>query len=142
VARYGGEEFAILLPGTGREGGMTAAERCREAIERQPWPLQPITASFGVATLGLATPDAATLVAEADQALYLSKARGRRCVSHFQEVVVAVPTTSEGVPDLQVGTPSKLVSPPGESTIPDGSTSPQVINHYGVVGPLVGSGSS
>lgn len=48
VARYGGEEFIILLPETGVEGAMQAAERFRAALE---WPQRTVTASFGVATL-------------------------------------------------------------------------------------------
>jgi diguanylate cyclase (GGDEF)-like protein len=32
VARYGGEEFAVILPSTGREGGLRAGQRLRDAI--------------------------------------------------------------------------------------------------------------
>src|SRR5262249_17968127 len=53
VARYGGEEFVILLPATEQAAARIACERTRALIERHGWRLRPITASFGIATLGL-----------------------------------------------------------------------------------------
>jgi diguanylate cyclase (GGDEF)-like protein/PAS domain S-box-containing protein len=47
LARYGGEEFVILLPNTGREGALRAAERYRSALEAHAWPLRSVTASLG-----------------------------------------------------------------------------------------------
>lgn len=86
VARYGGEEFAILLPLTEASAGLALAERLREAIANHPWPLQPVTASFGVATLpGKIGPRVGTLLEQADRALYHSKKRGRNRVSHHDE---------------------------------------------------------
>jgi two-component system chemotaxis response regulator CheY len=82
VARYGGEEFVVILPGTGAAGAVEAAERLRMAIAGRDWPLRPVTASFGAATSGLDTPDAATLVDRADRALYLSKEAGRNRTIH------------------------------------------------------------
>jgi diguanylate cyclase (GGDEF)-like protein len=77
VARYGGEEFVVLLPTTGPTQALEVAERLRNAIADQDWPHRPVTASFGVATTEPDTPDAATLVGQADRALYLAKAAGR-----------------------------------------------------------------
>ena len=51
VARYGGEEFVIILPQTESGAAFGVAERIRASIETAPWPLYPVTASFGVATL-------------------------------------------------------------------------------------------
>src|SRR5205823_949361 len=86
LARYGGEGFGTLLPGTGAAGATEAAERFLQAIEQQLWPLRPVTASIGVASLTFVTLNAATLVEEADRALYSSKARGRRQTIHYQQI--------------------------------------------------------
>ncbi len=82
VARYGGEEFAVILPDTDFSGAMVVAERCRRAIAGEPWDKRPITVSVGVATFTKTTTDAATLVKEADDALYRSKQAGRNRVNH------------------------------------------------------------
>lgn len=83
AARYGGEEFGIILPHTGLEGACQMAENLRLALEQACWPERAITASFGVATWTLETPNAAELIAQADEALYHSKRQGRNCVSHY-----------------------------------------------------------
>ena len=82
VARYGGEEFVVVLPDTDYAGAMVLAERCRQAVAGASWGLRPITVSVGVSTLTPGTPDAATLVCEADEALYRSKQAGRNRVHH------------------------------------------------------------
>ena len=82
VARYGGEEFVVLLPGTGAAESLNVAERIRTAISNCPGHRCPITASLGVATSDPETADAATLVDQADSALYYSKQAGRNRTSH------------------------------------------------------------
>jgi diguanylate cyclase (GGDEF)-like protein len=91
VARYGGEEFALVLPATDEGGVRAVAERLRASIASHPWPLRPVTASFGLATTAATAPDAAALIAEADQALYASKVRGRDRVTHHLDLAL-VPT--------------------------------------------------
>jgi diguanylate cyclase (GGDEF)-like protein len=86
VARYGGEEFVILLPGTNSTDSRTLAERLRASIAQAPWPLRPVTASFGLATLSPETLSASSLLEQADQALYRSKERGRNVVTHYQDI--------------------------------------------------------
>ncbi len=81
VARYGGEEFALILPETGLQDAKTTAERIRAAIEQYDWELRPITVSQGVASLTPACASSASLVEEADAALYKSKAGGRNRVT-------------------------------------------------------------
>ena len=82
VARYGGEEFALVLPATDACGARILAERLRAAIASHHWPHRPVTASFGLATTTALVPDALAMIAEADLALYASKARGRDRVTH------------------------------------------------------------
>jgi diguanylate cyclase (GGDEF)-like protein len=83
VARYGGEEFSIVLSDTDMPAAMAVAERMRQAIADESWPLREITVSLGVSTSRLddESPEAALL--RADAALYYSKENGRNRVSHF-----------------------------------------------------------
>lgn len=94
AARYGGEEFVIILPDTNLVQARQAAERLRYAINDHPYLRavegQPVTASFGVASLQgrdcSARGDA--LINAADEALYAAKRAGRDRV----EVASAIET--------------------------------------------------
>lgn len=86
VARYGGEEFVVVLMEADENAGRTLAGRLRAAIEAAEWPLRPVTASFGIATLTPATPDPSTLIAEVDLALYHSKRSGRNRITHHKDM--------------------------------------------------------
>lgn len=78
VARYGGEEFVVILPASGREAASVVGMRILEAIRGLNLPEGPITASAGAATHQThPTGSKDLLIASADQALYLSKHRGR-----------------------------------------------------------------
>jgi diguanylate cyclase (GGDEF)-like protein/PAS domain S-box-containing protein len=83
AARYGGEEFILLTPHTDIAGAEIVAERCRHAIERVNWSIRPVTASFGVASMGYGIETGAELIACADHALYAAKAAGRNRVSTY-----------------------------------------------------------
>jgi diguanylate cyclase (GGDEF)-like protein len=84
VYRYGGEEFCIVMPGTTESEAVDIADRLREAIAADAVEVGPdqlplaITASLGVAAT--ASSDAATLVQQADAALYAAKGLGRNQV--------------------------------------------------------------
>jgi diguanylate cyclase (GGDEF)-like protein len=79
--RFGGEEFAVLLPGTGLEGGEQLARRLASALADLRLPQTgadraPVTASFGVASFPAAR-GAEALLSAADQALYQAKFEGK-----------------------------------------------------------------
>jgi diguanylate cyclase (GGDEF)-like protein len=90
AARYGGEEFVVVLPNTTKENGIAMADKIRKVIEGHPFPnceTQPlgrITISGGVATLGHDGRTTNELLGAADQALYLSKDRGRNRVTAYK----------------------------------------------------------
>lgn len=85
AGRYGGEEFLVVLPEADWADAVRTAERIRSAVSRLELPLPPVTISLGVATLGNRSASAAALVAEADQALYVSKRSGRDRVTHLHD---------------------------------------------------------
>ena len=85
IGRYGGEELIILMPETDRETALHVAERLRVTIEATPIKVSGgevnLTVSIGVAAKDDYTSDLETLLARADQAMYIAKHRGRNCVA-------------------------------------------------------------
>ena len=80
VGRFGGEEFVVLLPGADLEQAMSAAERCRAAVEKMTIPDAPylsVTASVGVAAFPDHGEDLDALLKASDRAMYAAKANGR-----------------------------------------------------------------
>lgn len=84
LSRYGGDEFILLLPNTNLFVAVSLAERLRRAIGSLSIKVNErsvrLTASFGVASLREGG-SAESLLREADEMLYRSKARGRNTVS-------------------------------------------------------------
>ncbi|MDZ7920604.1 diguanylate cyclase [Rhodoferax sp.] len=85
LARYGGEEFVVLLINSTLGDALDVAEDLRAEIATLEIPIEGrhlrITASFGVASaIPASMTSAATLVADADKALYEAKHHGRNCV--------------------------------------------------------------
>jgi two-component system cell cycle response regulator len=91
-ARFGGDEFAVVLPGGNVREAEALARRMLSAVSRMPVLVNPgvtviITLSIGVAVAEPAQgapelqPLAERLIAEADAALYRSKAAGRNRVT-------------------------------------------------------------
>ncbi len=87
VARVGGEEFALIVPELGREQSRVGVgEKLRVIIERTPCRFEersiPITASFGVAELGLTPAMTPTEIYKlADERLYAATRGGRNRVA-------------------------------------------------------------
>jgi diguanylate cyclase (GGDEF)-like protein len=77
--RVGGEEFCIVMPDTDRDGAVRAAERLRTETSHRLLDLVPdgITVSIGIAATAHGAADSRTLLAAADQGLYIAKATGR-----------------------------------------------------------------
>jgi diguanylate cyclase (GGDEF)-like protein len=87
VSRIGGEEFAILAPDSDDEGAVILAERVLQAFRTHHFrslpPDRRLTTSVGVAAAPARDDEVAkTLLARADEALYVAKRDGRdRAVS-------------------------------------------------------------
>jgi diguanylate cyclase (GGDEF)-like protein len=87
VGRYGGEEFAVVLAETDKEGGLLAAERIRQNIEKKNILLYDeklkATVSIGIAMYPDQADTLEALIEKADAALYRAKEEGRNriCLS-------------------------------------------------------------
>ena len=103
VARYGGEEFIVLLGDTDLSHAFMVAERLQEAVnqleivnEASPFG-QRLTVSVGVAAMqpNLLT-TGASLIEQADQALYLAKRRGRNRIQEYEHSLASSPSRLPG----------------------------------------------
>jgi diguanylate cyclase (GGDEF)-like protein len=83
VCRFGNEEFVLLLPKTGKQGGMAAAEKLRNCIFKEVFegeedlPGGKLTVSFGVTEFPLDSKNIYELLNLADKALHAAKKEGR-----------------------------------------------------------------
>ncbi len=85
LARYGGEEFVVVMPGSGPDEAVAAAERLRGAVDALPFAPVPgrlchLSVSIGVACSGSGGETAEILLHSADVALYAAKRAGRNRV--------------------------------------------------------------
>ncbi|PKI17816.1 diguanylate cyclase [Colwellia sp. 12G3] len=92
VARYGGEEFILLLPDTDRQGALHIGEELLARIKAKRIPhafssaSNIITVSAGVAcVIPNQTLNQASLIKNADDAMYLAKDAGRDCIKSYIE---------------------------------------------------------
>lgn len=89
-ARIGGEEFAVVLPGSDSNDAQTIAERIRYRIAATSVQLDDgsdvfVSASIGVSTMvPKSRTRSATLLKQADKALYAAKAAGKNCIRTAQ----------------------------------------------------------
>jgi diguanylate cyclase (GGDEF)-like protein len=92
LARLGGDEFAVVLPRCTPAEALLAGEGIAKAIrEHQPrdTSIEPITACVGVAMFGgRARSNIASVVSEADTAMYAAKDGGRDGVRVFDPLAV------------------------------------------------------
>ncbi len=84
IGRLGGEEFAAILRDTGRDKAVAVADRLRECFAREAQDVdgRPVCATVSIGVVHSEAPalDVAELLAQADQALYFAKERGRNRV--------------------------------------------------------------
>jgi len=96
VARCGGEEFWILLPLTNRIGGKEVANKTLATLRARPFIYEAdsmqLTMSIGIAdTLSPGVTDVATLIREADRALYAAKNAGKDRAMILDPLAFTVP---------------------------------------------------
>lgn len=111
VARFGGEEFTILAPESGQEGAMILADRVLEAFRTHKFRSLPpdltLTTSIGVAADVARDGEVAkTLLARADEALYVAKRNGRNRAELWHAGMRAFDGLNGGVP--RASTPGML----------------------------------
>lgn len=88
VARVGGDEFVILAEEVQPADVAGLAERLERSIT-QPVPgvdANPLTVSIGIAMFSATTTDAASVLREADLAMYAAKSRGRNTHLFFDDL--------------------------------------------------------
>jgi diguanylate cyclase (GGDEF)-like protein len=92
AGRYGGEEFLLILPGCDLKTGIRRGDEIRQLVERNPVSTgcgtRNVTVSMGVTvTPSMRGDSIATVLQEADSALYAAKNNGRNRVEAFSEAV-------------------------------------------------------
>lgn len=89
AARFGGDEFIIMYNDHDKERIRPAVERIVRAMAAQPFEFEgeliASTLSAGLASFPADGPDLRSVVKRADQAMYLSKRRGKNRVSFYGE---------------------------------------------------------
>jgi diguanylate cyclase (GGDEF)-like protein len=92
-SRFGGEEFTIILPHTEIAAAKMVAERLRVDVAEMnvPWevPLPQVTISLGIFAFDQNSKlEATEVLRRADEALYVSKDRGRNCSTLWEPSLV------------------------------------------------------
>jgi len=98
LARLGGDEFAVILPRCSREEARLTAEAIADEVRNHDSEaaLEPVTVSIGVAMFGDdPRTSVATVVSEADAAMYGAKDDGRDAVRIFDPVALRQDTPGQ-----------------------------------------------
>ena len=107
IGRLGGEEFAAVLYDTSRDKAVAVAERIREAFAHASLDVEnrPVcaTVSIGLVHCQDAVLDVPQLLAQADQALYYAKERGRNRVEVASLDLVRQQMDSQPAPATKPG---------------------------------------
>lgn len=92
AARFGGDEFVIMYNLHHKEQILPAVERIVRAMERSPFSFEGkslnATISAGIASYPADGDDLRSVIKRADEAMYLSKRRGKNRASLFEEEAV------------------------------------------------------
>jgi two-component system cell cycle response regulator len=86
ACRFGGEEFVVVMPETELEVAHMVAERIRQKVARDPFPIDggarslAITVSVGIGVFDEHDEGPEAMMKRADQALYVAKREGRNRV--------------------------------------------------------------
>jgi diguanylate cyclase (GGDEF)-like protein/PAS domain S-box-containing protein len=91
VCRYGGEEFCVALVGTVRGEAERVAERINKKVQLPGFARVPVTVSVGVSSTRDGAGRLSALIEQADEALYVSKQRGRNRVTAWNSLAAARP---------------------------------------------------
>lgn len=97
LARTGGEEFSVLLPNTSYDAAIAHAQELLEAINALALPhahsptAPTVTVSIGVAATDADQNSPATLMRDADRAMYAAKTSGRNRVAGKADVSLTSP---------------------------------------------------
>ena len=107
VARIGGEEFEILAPDTNVEGAQILADRIHHAFATRVFASvggqRKITISIGIASEAARNDQiAGTLMARADEALYVAKRNGRNRTETWHAAMRAFDGSSPGRRSIEV----------------------------------------
>jgi diguanylate cyclase (GGDEF)-like protein/PAS domain S-box-containing protein len=130
ICRYGGEEFCIVLPGMDIDQAVVTAERARGHIEQQTLAgltdgsSVRITASFGVTSIDHEAECLAQFIDQADKALYVSKNKGRNCVTAWNSDM-ANALAVEHISFLPGVTSGNIDTAPASDKTQPGDTSPE-----------------
>jgi diguanylate cyclase (GGDEF)-like protein/PAS domain S-box-containing protein len=89
IARLDDSQFAVMLPATGSDGAMVAAERLHMGCESATWPNRPIVAAIGVATLTRDYESHTAFKEAAERALCHSQQNGSTRPVHARELTAA-----------------------------------------------------
>ena len=89
LARFGGEEFCMVLYNTSLKDALTVSEQARSQVESYGFGEIKLTCSIGVTSIELGASSPTELIAQADKALFFSKANGRNQVNVYNATSAA-----------------------------------------------------
>ncbi|MBJ6724726.1 GGDEF domain-containing protein [Geomesophilobacter sediminis] len=107
AARFGGDEFVIMYNGHHKEQIFLAVDRIVRAMENSPFPFEGkllrSSLSAGIACYPCDGDDLRTVIKKADEAMYLSKRRGKNRVSLYDPEECDTPVAGSEVGGKQFG---------------------------------------